>query len=188
MLVLTHYVYYIVDMESEMLEDFTRRREQIESYLRIVLNRKELEFAGINGLGKDLTQRLTAFAVSGKMIRGLLVSLGYSIFKGEAEGTTAESLIRAGAAMELFQSGLLIHDDIMDRDKKRRGMDSIFYQYAGLPGIKASEDAYHLGESLGICAGDVAYFLAFEIILIKEIFIRFSIQEHISITAQRTCS
>jgi geranylgeranyl diphosphate synthase type I len=70
--------------------------------------------------------------------------------------------VSAGAAMELLQSGLLVHDDIMDRDEVRRGLSSVFHQYARLAEGDGIADAYHLGESLGICAGDVAYFLAFE--------------------------
>jgi geranylgeranyl diphosphate synthase type I len=82
-------------------------------------------------------------------------------------GSSAEQrrpAIAAGAAMELFQSGLLIHDDIMDRDTTRRGLESIFFQYAELSKGAGISDSYHLGESLGICAGDVAYFLGFEIL------------------------
>jgi geranylgeranyl diphosphate synthase, type I len=156
-------------MEREMLEDFKQRRVEIEDYLQTLLHRKELEFGRINSMGKDLSQRLLSFASGGKMIRGLLVSLGYSIFMGEEGPAAVESLIQAGAVMELFQSGLLIHDDIMDRDTKRRGMDTLFYQYAGMSGIKTSGDAYHIGESLGICAGDVAFFLAFEILSTLEV-------------------
>src|SRR6056297_1033608 len=36
-----------------------------------------------------------------------------------------EAVVAAGAAMELFQSGFLIHDDIMDRDEMRRGAVSV---------------------------------------------------------------
>ncbi len=66
--------------------------------------------------------------------------------------------------MELFQSGLLIHDDIMDRDALRRGMPSIFQQYADAAARERSADPPRTGEALGICAGDVSYFLAFELL------------------------
>jgi geranylgeranyl diphosphate synthase type I len=66
--------------------------------------------------------------------------------------------------MELFQSGLLVHDDIMDRDNLRRGMPSIFQQYAEAAARERFADPQRTGEALGICAGDVAYFLAFELL------------------------
>ncbi len=69
-----------------------------------------------------------------------------------------------GGVMELFQSAFLIHDDIMDRDEKRRGGQSVYAQYVSLAEKKELPDAYHTGESMGICVGDIAFFLAFEIL------------------------
>jgi len=66
--------------------------------------------------------------------------------------------------MELFQSGLLVHDDIMDRDLVRRGQPSIFKQYSEMADRARHADPAHIGQALGICAGDVAYFLAFELL------------------------
>ena len=66
--------------------------------------------------------------------------------------------------MELFQSGLLVHDDIMDRDATRRGQPTIHRQYAGEAEQRGARDPEHLGQSLGICAGDAAFFLGFEVL------------------------
>ncbi len=148
-----------------MLEILQDKRKEINDYLKDLFHKKESEFGRINNLGRDLCDRLYSFASGGKMIRGLFVSLGYGLFKGDApDGEEKNLLIQAGAAMELFQSALLVHDDIMDRDVKRRGMDSLFFQYSQLPLLRGNRDAYHLGEALGICAGDVSFFLAFEIL------------------------
>jgi geranylgeranyl diphosphate synthase type I len=152
-------------MEDEMLDALMHKRLQIENYLETFFHKKKEEFGHINTLGEDLSSRLYSFSVGGKMIRGLFVYLGYALFRGDAEGTRDDqNLIQAGAAMELFQSALLVHDDIMDRDLKRRGRDSLFYQYSTLPGLQNNTDSYHIGESLGMCAGDVSFFLAFEIL------------------------
>jgi geranylgeranyl diphosphate synthase type I len=64
--------------------------------------------------------------------------------------------------MELFQSGLLAHDDIMDRDATRRGLPTLHRQYGGEARQRGARDPEHLGQSLGICAGDAAFFLGFE--------------------------
>lgn len=146
-----------------MLSFFEDRKKDIREFLAELFERKRDEFSRINHLGGDLCGRLYNFSIQGKMIRGGLVSLGYSLFRGWREEDKSR-LVAAGAAMELFQSALLVHDDIMDRDTTRRGLSSIFYQYAKMADHQGMAESYHVGESLGICAGDVAFFLAFEIL------------------------
>jgi geranylgeranyl diphosphate synthase type I len=148
-----------------MFSYFQARKHEISEYLRAFFDEKADALTRVNPLGRDLCERLHAFSLRGKMILGGLVSLGCSVAAGA--GCTGERRIlntASGAAMELLQSGLLIHDDIMDRDTVRRGLKSVFYQYAELAEGRGIADSYHLGESLGVCAGDVAYFLAFEIL------------------------
>jgi geranylgeranyl diphosphate synthase type I len=95
------------------------------------------------------------------MIRGGLVFLGQ-----EAAGAEPgrEALI-VGAAMELFQSAFLIHDDIIDQDRLRRGMSSVFWQYREEAEARGLRNAHHYGESMGLCAGDCAFFLAFRLLM-----------------------
>lgn len=103
------------------------------------------------------------------MIRGGLVALSHSLFSGSAarERDTqhfTNVIIKTGAVLELLQSGLLVHDDIMDRDKKRRGDDTLFFQYVTYAKKHHLKDSYHTGEALGICAGDLLFFLAFHLL------------------------
>jgi geranylgeranyl diphosphate synthase type I len=157
-------VFYIRERRMEV-EYFVQRKQEIQNYLGNLFQAKQEEYDKINPLGRDLCRRLYAFSSGGKMIRGGLVALGYSLFKGEPENEEElRKVIQAGAAMELFQSALLVHDDIMDKDVTRRGLTSIFYQYAQMAKDSKEPEFYHLGESLGICAGDVAFFLGFEIL------------------------
>ena len=121
---------------------------------------KSEELAHLNPFGGDVCMRLANFACQGKMIRGALVFLAHSMWSEEQ--TQAESDV--GAAMELMQTALLIHDDIMDRDSTRRGHATIHFQYAERAKEQTLTDALHVGESMGICAGDVAIFLAFELL------------------------
>jgi len=98
------------------------------------------------------------------MIRGALSILAYRLFRGDDPADTPPELLSLASAMELIQSGFLVHDDVMDRDEWRRGGMSIYSQYADLAARQGLHDSYHIGESLGICAGDVAFFLAFELL------------------------
>jgi len=118
------------------------------------------DFSRINRWGPDTLSRLRDYIAGGKMIRGGLIRSTHDMFSGRAESEA----LSAGVAMELFQAAFLIHDDIMDRDETRRGKPSIHAQYARLAASEGIEDSAHLGEALGICTGDLAIFMAFEIL------------------------
>lgn len=142
------------------MDYFIARASELRSFLESRLAEASAEFAFLDPWGGDVPRRLSAFVRGGKMIRGGLVFLGQ-----EAAGAErSDEAVIVGAAMELLQSGFLIHDDIMDRDRLRRGMSSIFWQYRGEAHARGLADAYHYGESMGICAGDAAFFLAFTLL------------------------
>jgi geranylgeranyl diphosphate synthase type I len=167
-----------------MVGYFQDRKKEVSDYLHLMFDEKTEALGRVNALGRDLCGRLYDFTLRGKMIRGGLVSLGCSIARGgSCAAEQRRPAIAAGAAMELFQSGLLIHDDIMDRDATRRGLKSVFFQYAEMSEGAGIRDSYHLGEALGICAGDVAHFLAFEILGRLEI--RPEVQREILILSAR---
>jgi len=137
---------------------FERVRRRLQEDLRTFLAAKRSDVARLRPWGGDVLDRLGAFTRKGKMIRGVLVALGCEM----AGGRAGAAAVRAGTALELIQSGLLIHDDIMDRDPRRRGGPSVHEQYARFaPGPDPAEAA-HFGTSLAICAGEIAIFLAFE--------------------------
>ncbi len=152
---------------SPTLEYFDPVRERLAAALRAFLEEKRGELAGVDPIiGGPTAERLLDFSVRGKMIRGCLVHLGWTLARGDAPGAAEDefAVSTAGAAMELFQSGLLVHDDIMDRDPVRRGQPSLFRHYEQQAARDGAADPAHVGQSLGICAGDVAYFLAFELL------------------------
>jgi geranylgeranyl diphosphate synthase type I len=121
-----------------------------------------------SGPSRESMERIAEFCGRGKMIRGCLVFLGAEI-AGAGNGA---DLPLVAAAMELFQAGLLAHDDIMDRDELRRGSPTIHARYAAEAEARAEAfgrvggfppgEARHLGEALAICLGDLCYFAAFE--------------------------
>jgi geranylgeranyl diphosphate synthase type I len=97
------------------------------------------------------------------MVRGGLLALA-----AEMHGSAlTRPILAAAAAMELLHSSLLVHDDIMDNDRLRRGSPTLFAQYERLArgaGRTRPEAAERFGRSLGICAGDVGFFLAWDIL------------------------
>ncbi len=137
---------------------FGRARGRLRADLGRFLDSKRKDFFALKPWGRDVLRRLGAFTRKGKMIRGGLICLGCEM----AGGRIVPAAVRAGTAIELIQSGLLIHDDVMDRDNRRRGAPSIHVQYARLADAPVGPEASHYGTSLAICAGEIAIFLGFE--------------------------
>ena len=88
----------------------------------------------------------------GKRFRALLVLAGYHL----ATGKDPEVVLPAAAALEHFQSWMLVHDDIIDHSAQRRGGPTLHlalaqrHQVTGLLG-----DAEAFGVGMGITLGDL---------------------------------
>jgi len=112
----------------------------------------------------DLTKRalqdLCDFTMPGKMLRGNFVILSHDMF----DGANKDVAISVAAALEINQSGLLIHDDIMDNDRIRRGHKAMFTQYEDIGRERQAASPTQYGISLGILTGDASYFLSYEIL------------------------
>ncbi len=136
------------------------QREAIRRELQQYLQESASWLADVNDFGPEVAGLLDEFSSRGKMVRGALV-----VFGAELCGASPERAhLRAAAALELVQSFLLIHDDIMDRDTTRRGEPSVYYRYVQRAGSRGLAEPEHYGASIGICIGDVAMLLAVELV------------------------
>jgi geranylgeranyl diphosphate synthase type I len=97
---------------------------------------------------RDLTMR------GGKRLRPIVAAAGYRAAHGPG---SAAPTVDIGAALELLQTYLLIHDDWMDEDDERRGGPAVHYVFQQRHGHE------HLGASLGILAGDLASTFSWEL-------------------------
>ena len=112
------------------------------------------------GFLKENLELLKNLNSDGKLIRGFLIALGYKILKEDINYSYYLSL-----AYELFQTSILIHDDIIDNDNLRRGKDTIHYSnFKKYKSLNESE-AKKTSESIGICIGDYGFFKVNEIII-----------------------
>ncbi len=130
--------------------------DKLRTVVPLLMDRIE-NFGGITPVLRD---RLLDYVLGGKLIRGCLVPFVYDLASGAHRND--EDVMALGAIMELLQSMLLIHDDIIDNDYLRRGkaaMHALFEQDA-----KAFPHMKHYGVSMGICAGDVTAFGAFSML------------------------
>lgn len=134
----------------------------VSSYLQTYLKQTALpQVSPVGKWGGDGVTRILHSATQGKMIRSALMFLGAESVN---QNVSQEQLIPAAAAIELFHTGLLMQDDIMDQDEKRRGQDSIHIQYKKLLEKDGTKHPIKTGESFGVCLGDLAFFLGHHIL------------------------
>lgn len=103
---------------------------------------------------------LTRANQGGKYLRGMLVALGYNSSNNEDN-----KYLDLALAIELFQTSILIHDDIIDNAVVRRGMDTIPVSYNKSFNINNLDKKKEFGNSMAICIGDLGFYLADELII-----------------------
>ena len=163
---------FIIDDEGEIkkveiLYDFLKYYLSIKD--KFVLKMEDYNSLFVKGYSnRFLEEALEQFVSSnkgGKFLRACLIALGYQSF-----GKDDDSYLPLGIALELFQTSILIHDDIIDKADKRRGMDTIPVRYQKLYSdqIKGDEsfiDKRHdIGTSMALCLGDMGFYLALQVI------------------------
>ncbi|MCC3274308.1 MULTISPECIES: polyprenyl synthetase family protein [unclassified Arthrobacter] len=116
--------------------------------------------AEVSAEALPLLDAVRNLARGGKRLRALLAYWGW---RGAGGAALAPDAVRAGVALELFQSAALIHDDIIDRSDTRRGGPSVHRTFS----IAHADSNWHLdgshfGASAGILAGDLCLSLSEE--------------------------
>lgn len=135
-----------MDLKTYILEN----KPKLESFCENFIKAEALQVKSSLSRHASLVQELISFSTKGKMLRGNFVSMAHDMY----EGKNKDASISAGAALELNQSGLLIHDDIMDNDDMRRGEKSMHAKH-GIP--------------TALLMGDIAFFVSYEILSKLEI-------------------
>lgn len=102
----------------------------------------------------------------GKYIRGTLIALGTYLAKGNKD----LDYLNLAYAYEMFQTAVLVHDDIIDNAKTRRGKETIPRRICQKYLNENQNKNYHndvlvLANSLGICAGDLGFYEANQLII-----------------------
>ncbi len=88
----------------------------------------------------------------GKRFRAVLVLAGYHL----ATGRSPRPAVRAAAAMEHFQSWMLIHDDIIDHSEERRGGPTVHREMAAAHRTESKlGNPEEYGVGIGITLGDL---------------------------------
>lgn len=110
----------------------------------------------------QLWETLRKNSHGGKRFRPRLVM---TVFAG-LNGTNTYQAAHVAAAYEMLHTALIIHDDVIDHDTRRRGVPNlagIYQDRASQSGLEPAEAA-HRGTSAAIVAGDLALTSAFRLI------------------------
>lgn len=135
-------------------------RSEISNHLSSYCKTKKAETLPAIFKEQGLIDSLEQFALRGKLIRGTLFLLIV-----ESLGVKRDNaILDMACAIELMHSALLIQDDIIDRDKTRRGAKTIFAYHEEEGERLGALDPYHYGISTAIMVGDVAFFFAFDLL------------------------
>ncbi|MFZ2154045.1 MAG: polyprenyl synthetase family protein [Candidatus Moraniibacteriota bacterium] len=107
-----------------------------------------------NFITTDALKQVKKITMSGgKRLRPALMYWGYCGVGGQDE----KELLKTSISIELIHIFLLIHDDIIDNDPKRHGVETVHIKYGklGKAMAKRETDHQHFGNSMGIVVGDI---------------------------------
>lgn len=103
--------------------------------------------------GRELSQAIVRAGEGGKRLRSSILLASHGANGGGAE----HAVLTLGAAMELFHTAALLHDDVLDDSDTRRGRPSVHRAFASMHHDRAlTGDPLAYGRAGAILAGDVA--------------------------------
>lgn len=154
---LEHFAKSAAPLQKELLNDLKEEAELISptraspSRLRLDADRlrraeSRRPKAPTGRVSEEMVEILADFARRGKWIRGALVVLGYRC-AGQEEN---EEVVKAGVAIDIIQSAILIADDVMDRGDVRRGKPTVHKIYERLAAKYNQKDAAYFGIGMAV--------------------------------------
>lgn len=114
---------------------------------------------------------LSYLRLGGKSLRPAVLLLSCGAVGGD-EGRA----LPAAAGIEVYHTWTLVHDDIIDRDDRRRGAPTVHVEFAGRGARElgyTGEEAAHYGRTIAILAGDVQQ--SWSYMLFHELHTRFGV-------------
>ncbi|HOX40993.1 MAG TPA: polyprenyl synthetase family protein [bacterium] len=138
-------------------------KKALDAELKKYLDYKTEEAAKISPYAKEMMEHISDLTLrGGKRIRAALFYYSYVAHGGK---NLKEALVTS-MAMEMSETFLLIHDDIIDNDILRRGGITINEAYSNIGDEKfhSKINPRKFGESIAILAGNIASELSNEII------------------------
>jgi len=98
----------------------------------------------------------------GKRIRPLLLMMSYRALGGQ-KSFSDESVLRCAISLELLHSFILIHDDVIDRSEKRRGLPT-FHKLVEQR-LNRLDGQERVGQNVAVVMGDMVFAMAIRALL-----------------------
>ena len=134
-------------------------RSAVDDRLERYFAQQRERAAALSAGGEPLTDAVADLTLrGGKRLRPALLCAAFRATSGDAPATLPAAVIDVCASLELLQTFLLIHDDWMDQDERRRGGPTVHAAMRRRHGDK------HLGDSLAILAGNLASAYAWQLV------------------------
>lgn len=130
-----------------MIFDSIEKHEKVNSYIENIIADEVYIYDSTSKTVEGLINTFKDACDGGKRLRAMLVLLGYRLAGNRDENL---EIYKAAAAYEIFQTAILIHDDVIDASELRRGKPTVH--------VALGND--HLAESNAICLGDFGIFLS----------------------------
>ncbi|TQF73585.1 polyprenyl synthetase family protein [Rhodococcus spelaei] len=130
----------------------------VESALREFFASRRPGTDAVGGTFTDAVAALEAFVLrGGKRVRPAFAWTGWLGAGGDPAGPDAAAVLRACSALELVQACALVHDDIIDSSRTRRGFPTVHVEFADRHRAgRWSGEPGRFGESIAILLGDLA--------------------------------
>lgn len=133
----------IFGMQQVLLDFLGKYKERVDKGIEEELARRLEEVRAISPHLVPILEAMKELSLGGKRLRAMLTILGYELSRKPVN----DEVVKASVMMEIFHLGLLIQDDFMDRDVKRRGVATIITRY----------DDRHVGNFVSMLAGDYTF-------------------------------
>ena len=140
----------VVDVDAVMAQ----YQAKINERLGLFFDEQIEEASKISDYTRDVVANIKEYTLrGGKRLRPIFLIYGYKCL---TEDDNIDAIIEASISIELMQSYLLIHDDIMDEDELRRGKPTFHIAYKNICAtLFGEDDTRKFGENIAILAGDL---------------------------------
>ncbi|MFW7415287.1 polyprenyl synthetase family protein [Demequina sp. SO4-18] len=136
-----------------MTDQFDRWVEDTDRAIASALEAQSRAGAVLGAVSGELLEPLHDISSGGKRVRALLLLAAHDAFGG----TQDRSATSVAAALELFQTAALVHDDVLDGSDTRRGRPSTHRRVESLHREQGWHgDSAEYGEAGAVLGGDLA--------------------------------
>jgi geranylgeranyl diphosphate synthase, type I len=147
-----------MDAKKELLD----YKKKVDQRLAAYFEKRIKEAKEIDALAVQAAKNIRDLTLAGgKRLRAAFMYWGYKASGGRDD----DKIIEASMSIELTNIFLLIHDDIIDRDDFRHGVETMHKRYEKLARrFYRKTDPVHFGDSMALVIGDMAAAAGNEII------------------------